>query len=132
MMFDEVLDNTMIVAYALDGYIEQAEHCLSQMVNAGVTPNRVSYNSVIDACERKGDEDRAEYWQSQMAGVRPNEVSYDIVIHALLVKGEWQRAEQSLSQMMLDGVRLNAVSYIRVFNACWSNANIARAEHWAL
>ena len=88
MMFDEVLDNTMIVAYALDGYIEQAEHCLPQMVNADVTPNRVSYNSVIDACERK-----AEYWQSQMAGVRLNEVSYDIVIHALLVKGEWQRAE---------------------------------------
>ena len=64
-------------------------------------PDEVTYNSVIHACAKKGEVQKAEQWFNWITKAKlcPNEVTYSSVIHACAEKGEVDKAEQWFERM---------------------------------
>ena len=70
---------------------------IAGMKRLGVQPNTVSYNSLISACERCGEWERACEVLKQMkliaqrpgANVRPNSITYNTVLSACGKAGRW-------------------------------------------
>ena len=63
---------------------ETAERLILQIPEAGLTPDTVSYNSVMHACARTGDPRRVEHWYLEMKreGVEANTITHNIMIDA--------------------------------------------------
>ena len=70
----------------------------------------MTYSSVIHACAKMGDVDKAEHWFKRVteAELWPNEVTYSTVIHACAKMGDVDKAEH-WSQKVLKG-RTRSVS----------------------
>merc|ERR1712032_1815240 len=64
--------NQAINASVRAGDQEKAEKLLSEIQDAGLQPDAISYNSVIHSCAKQGDITRAELWLMKMheAGVK--------------------------------------------------------------
>ena len=63
----------------------KAEHCLSQMMNAGVEADAKIYSTMIEAYAEVGNAAKAEHWLSRMIqekGICANTSTYNAVIKA--------------------------------------------------
>lgn len=63
------------------------------MSRYGVTPSVITFNSLIDACARTGDINRARLVFSRLvdAGLRPNDRTFSALIHSHAVHGQvWE------------------------------------------
>ena len=58
--------NQAIDKAAMNQDPETAERLIMQIREAGLTPDTVSYNSVMHACARAGDPRRVEHWYLEM------------------------------------------------------------------
>lgn len=60
------------------------------MSRYGVTPSVITFNSLIDACARAGDIDRARLMFARLgeAGLRPNDRTFSALIHSHAVRGQ--------------------------------------------
>ena len=63
----------MLDACSKAGDPQSSESWLQRLLDGGLRPNVISFATVIHAFARKGDETRAQYWQSKMLemGVEP-------------------------------------------------------------
>lgn len=61
-----------------------------EMSRYGVTPSVITFNSLIDACGRAGDVDRARQVFSRLAqaGLRANDRTFSALIHSHAVQGQ--------------------------------------------
>lgn len=61
-----------------------------QMSDFGVTPSLITFNSLIDACARKGDIERARSVFERLGEVSltPNDRTFSSLIHAHAVRGQ--------------------------------------------
>ena len=62
----------------------EAVEWLSKAQGAGLKPEIITYNAVIDACAKSGDMEEAVEWLSktQEARLKPNVIAYNAVINA--------------------------------------------------
>jgi len=104
-----------------------------KMLNMGITPNKTSYNMIMDACVKADKALAAKRWFDRMIddGQTPDEVSYAIMIHAYAKHGATEQAEAWLQQMLKAGVEPNIVTYNSLIVSCSRNGDIAGAEKWA-
>jgi pentatricopeptide repeat domain-containing protein 1 len=75
---------------------------LSDMEQAGVAPNVITYSSAITACDRAGEWQQALLLLKHMtdvAAVQPNAITYSAVMSALARKGRYSEAMELLNNI---------------------------------
>lgn len=79
----DVYHYSAMLSHATDS--QQADELLDQMSEAGVQPNVVTYNTLINKHQENGQHDRARALLDSMAatGVRPDVVTYSSLIDGL-------------------------------------------------
>jgi len=93
--------------------VARAEKWLSKMLDAGVEANVVSYNAVINACAKAGDQVQASAWLKWMsdAKVQPNAISYNAVLDACAKAGDTERSATTFDAMKEHGIQPTIVTY---------------------
>merc|ERR1719301_83508 len=89
--------------------MESAEKWLAKMLETGVEPNVITFNSVIAACAKAGNGKRCEEWLEKMrrAGVQPNSFTYNSVAKPFVAKGDYERVEQFMKDLCSEGSQLD-------------------------
>merc|ERR1719355_403534 len=98
-----------------------------------------TFNSLINACAKANQIDRAEKWLLGLRsrGIEPDGVSYSTVIHACALAPDAGRAESWFEAMRSDkSVPLDDQTYPFCYNtvvqAMARQGNPDRAEHWMM
>ena len=73
------------------------------MESAGVAPAALSFNSLINACVKGKDIQRAEHWLAAMKtrGINPDAVSYSTIINAYTQARNVEQAERGHASTLL-------------------------------
>jgi len=84
-MTDVVSFNTLIKAHLQTGNFEKSRSLMAEMTKAGLQPNRVTFNELINAMVSKGgDKSRKLMWdivdEMKIADVKPNQVTISILL----------------------------------------------------
>ena len=81
--------------------VRDAEQTIQGMIYAGITPDVGSYSTVIHACVRAQEPERAEYWLTEMiAQDEPASVfCYNSVVQAWASANEVAKAEKWLEKV---------------------------------
>ena len=76
------------------------------MLESGIKASVFSYSTVIHACTRAADVDKAETCMVDMrnAGIIASTVAYSSVVQAIAKAGELPRAEKWLQRMVAAGL----------------------------
>jgi pentatricopeptide repeat protein len=90
--------------YSFERAMQQLEHMQSE----GAKPNSVLFNTLLDACAKRGiaHNSVALLQQMEAAGVAPDAISYNFVINACSKAGQHKHAVAVLKQMRLLGLTL--------------------------
>ncbi|CAE8596141.1 unnamed protein product [Polarella glacialis] len=93
---------------------------------------RMFLNTVIKACSKAGDLQRAESWRSEMeaAGITPNLKNYGKMIEAAAKAGDLAGAEKWLEVQRESDVPVDLTSYAAVIDASAKSGNIQSAQKW--
>merc|ERR1719333_1952419 len=85
----------------------------SGMIEAGIEASNHSFSSVISACAKAGDADKAEVWLNRMdeLGIEPDVVAFSSVIDACSKADDATRAERIFQRMRGKGITPNIVAY---------------------
>merc|ERR1719235_1731302 len=104
------------------------------MRTAGIEANVFSYGSVIHACAKAGEAERAEAWLAEMlrCGVKANAVTCNTVINAWAKAGRLDRAEEWVSRLGNMGVKSDVITYNTLVTAYAKKGDTAMAEKWML
>merc|ERR1719498_1860694 len=80
------------------------------MTDAGISPDVVSYNTIITACAKAGDLELAEEWLNRMekAGIKPNLVPFLCMIQSHSCQGHVRDVERLFSQALQRRLRPDA------------------------
>ena len=107
----DVYHYSAMLSYATDS--EQADKLLEQMTEAGVRPNTVTYNTLINKHQESGQLDRAnELLESMRAsGIRPDVVTFSSLIDGLSRSLRHRQAERLWSQMRDMGIQPDTATY---------------------
>merc|ERR1719450_1659047 len=91
----------------------RAEAWLADMTAKGFEPNVRSYTSVIDACAKVGDTDRAlAVFRSMKAqNVAPSEITYSTMARAFAKSGDFKKVEEICDMFYADGYALNVYMF---------------------
>merc|ERR1719182_517276 len=105
----------MINIYAKSGEVNDATDCFNMMHAQGLTPDAVSFNTVMKAFVKHENIDGAEYWFHEMqgSGVKPDTVSYNVMISTCARAKDADRAEGWLKKLLAQkgAVEADAVSF---------------------
>merc|ERR1719384_401548 len=90
------------------------------MESSGVATCTVTYTTVIAACAKRGDIDRAECWFGRMIekDLEPNVITFGSMIDSCAKAGNLARAEAWYERMVERGIAPTAYTYSAVMNAC--------------
>ncbi|PNT72016.1 hypothetical protein BRADI_2g38453v3 [Brachypodium distachyon] len=132
---DVVSYSTVIHGFFREGEVSKACNCFHEMMQQGVVPSVVTYNSIIDALCKARAMDQAElvlhqmiiidaygkcgmmdeamlvFTQMQERGVIPDACTYGIVITALSRMGRLADAMDKFDQMIAMGLKPNGIVY---------------------
>jgi len=103
------------------GMWKRALELLEEMQKAGRAPNEYTYTSLITACDKGGQIDRAlALLDAALAqdGLKPNAYLFTSAIHACEKGGRWQDALALLERMDKLGVQPNLQTYSAAISAC--------------
>merc|ERR1719353_1378002 len=75
----------------------------------GIEPDVVAFSSVIDACSKADDANRADRVFRCMLGkgITPNIVAYSTLARPFARHGDWCKVEELEAQLRADGLRMN-------------------------
>ncbi|KAF2305413.1 hypothetical protein GH714_005057 [Hevea brasiliensis] len=120
--------NIMIMGYGMHGYGNEALGLFSQMCDAGVEPNEVTFVGVLSACSHAGFVIQGQEFLRQMElkyGVVPTIEHYACIIDMLGRAGQLEEAYK-LAQTM--PVKANTVAWRALLAACQLHCNADLAE----
>ncbi|KAK6136039.1 hypothetical protein DH2020_030205 [Rehmannia glutinosa] len=97
----------------LYGKIVVAGKIYDEMCKVNISPNRITYNALIDGHCRVGNFVEAFGLLNDMEarGLKPNEVTYGTLLNGLCKHGELDSTKSLLARMKLDGVNVNSFMY---------------------
>jgi pentatricopeptide repeat protein len=91
------------IASFKEGKATQACDLFYQMMQQGISPNVVIYNSIIHALCKTGAMDKADVLLRQMVhkGGRPDNKTYNSLIHGYSTHGQWMEAGRMMRILIL-------------------------------
>ena len=122
--------SALISAYARSGLFSEALKLFESMKSIGLRPNSVTYNTVIDAMG-KGGEDLQRMTQifKEMVknGVRPDKVTFNSLLAGCSRAGHWEDAWNMFDEMLLMGVPRDVFTYNTFIDALCKCGNMDMA-----
>ncbi|GKU87042.1 hypothetical protein SLEP1_g1497 [Rubroshorea leprosula] len=118
--FNEGYGNTvfcfsaLVSAYGKCGLCKEALKTFDAMIDYGISPNLVAYNSVIDACAKGGVEFNRvwEFFNEMLRdGIEPDLVTFNCLIAVCSRVGDWQRAGNLFNQMIAKGIQTDVFTF---------------------
>lgn len=117
---DIVTYTTVISALANAGAMDRAHSVLAEMISAGVSPNRVTYNVLLKGYCQQLQLDKAKGLIREMAEraeIEPNAVSYNILIDGCILMDDSACALKYFNEMRERGIAPTKVSYTTLMKA---------------
>lgn len=118
----------MIAGYGMNGYARDALNVFYHMLRSGVSPNYITFVSVLAACSHAGLVDDAWYWFNAMLdkyGIEPGVEHYGCIVDLLGRAGYLDRAYGLIKKMK---VKPDAVVWASLLGACRIHKNVDLAE----
>ncbi len=98
---------------------QDAIRLLNNLTDAGITPNVITYNAVISACEKGGKAEEAlEIFKAIPVGITLDVITYTAVISACGKGGKAEKALEIFNKMLDAGITPNVITYNAVISAC--------------
>nr|AYM00480.1 pentatricopeptide repeat protein [Salvia miltiorrhiza] len=119
---------SMIVGYAAHGHVDDALRCFSCMIEAGITPNHVTFVGVLTACVHGGMVQEGKYYFNMMKnsyGIEPMLPHYGCMIDLLGRAGMLDEANLMVKGMPM---KPNAVIWGCLMGACEKYGNVKLGE----
>ncbi|KAH7286072.1 hypothetical protein KP509_33G057300 [Ceratopteris richardii] len=123
--------NTLAAAYAQNGQGKIALQLLSSMQVSGVTPNAVTFVSILSACSHAGLFSEASQFLLSMEheyGLIPDVEHHNCIIDLLGRAGRLDEAEDWIKEM---SVEASSVTWLILLNACKQYVDVDRGERVA-
>ncbi|KAM0940372.1 putative tetratricopeptide-like helical domain superfamily, DYW domain-containing protein [Dioscorea sansibarensis] len=124
----EIAWNSILSVFAQHGRGKEAIEIFNQMVSQGISPNHVTFVSLLMACSHSGlVEEGLEYFNSMHGkyGVEPEEEHYSCVIDMLGRAGRLKQAKKFISKMPFEP---NAYGWCSLLGACRTHGDKALGE----
>ncbi|CAK9019997.1 unnamed protein product [Durusdinium trenchii] len=92
----------------------------------------VVYNSMINACAKAGDIERADHWLERMlqAGVKPDDKTYNSLMHACGRNGNPERAELWYACLESNLTPFDRITFSTIINSCAKAGSVEKASYW--
>jgi len=116
--------------------VERAEHWISYRRTKGVSPDSVSFSTVIHACVMAQEPRRAEQWLEEMCKERSisqeqsGAFCYNSVIQAWVKVGKSAQAAKWLTASIEKGVEASASCFAGVVGTFMKAGELEQAEYW--
>eukprot|EP00929_Paragymnodinium_shiwhaense_P043277 TRINITY_DN22277_c0_g2_i2.p1 TRINITY_DN22277_c0_g2~~TRINITY_DN22277_c0_g2_i2.p1 ORF type:complete len:336 (-),score=72.77 TRINITY_DN22277_c0_g2_i2:119-1066(-) len=131
---DRKVYNALLKALGDSGKVAEAQRVLLEMEKDGdyAAPNLQSYLSVLKACERAGDWEKAEICFDAIldAGLSPPEEAYLSVIRACADSKNPIAAQEWFDKMVHDGHDAGVVAYNTMIMAHAKTGDVGSAKEW--
>ncbi|XP_057863845.1 pentatricopeptide repeat-containing protein At2g13600 isoform X2 [Cryptomeria japonica] len=127
---DGVSWNAMIVGYAQNGYGKEALEVFEQMLQEGMTPDRITLVGVLSACSHAGLVDEGRNYFSSMSQdhcITPLSEHYACMIDILGRAGHLNEAEKIIKSMPFEP---DSITYGALLAACRIHGNVELGR-WA-
>ena len=134
--------NKRIVVLGRERKLEQARACLVELRGRGLKPTEITYNVLINASAKCGDNEGAASLLSEMQadGLRPSVVTFTTVVKGLCLSGQLQLAEDMMTRAEDLGVELNVRTCSAFLRGCLVWGEVDRviplvnrmSERWGL
>merc|ERR1719247_3041819 len=103
------------------------------MIDTEVSPNVVSFSSLLHACAKASDRERAEKWMNVMmteGPEEPNAICFNAVIHACAREINVERANFWIEKMMSSGVKPTVNSFSTIIDTLAKQGDLDAAISW--
>ncbi|WZZ44122.1 hypothetical protein YC2023_040381 [Brassica napus] len=122
--------SSMINAFGINGMLEEALDCFGKMKSRNLTPNSVTYVSLLSACSHSGNIEGRKQFVSMTSdyGIAPEEEHYACMVDLLGRAGEVGEAKSFIDNMP---VKPMASAWGALLNACRIHKNVDLAEEIA-
>ncbi|CAN7023843.1 unnamed protein product [Brassica rapa subsp. trilocularis] len=123
--------SSMINAFGINGMLEEALDCFGKMKSWNLTPNSVTYVSLLSACSHSGNIEEGRKQFASMTsdyGIAPEEEHYACMVDMLGRAGEVGEAKSFIDNMP---VKPMASAWGALLNACRIHKNVDLAEEIA-
>ncbi|KAJ0103231.1 hypothetical protein Patl1_03925 [Pistacia atlantica] len=103
------------------GKIGIAIRVFDEMSMLNLSPNRITYNALIDGHCNKGNFEEALrlLGRTEAVGLRPNEVSYGALLNGLCKHDKFDLARGFLEKMRTDGMVIGRITYTSIIDGEW-------------
>ncbi|QHN75633.1 Putative pentatricopeptide repeat-containing protein [Arachis hypogaea] len=125
---DKFTWTAMIVGLAINGHGEEALSMFSNMIEASVTPDEVTYIGVLCACTHAGMVEKGRNFFTSMTeqhGIKPNMTHYGCMVDLLGRAGQLKEALDVIKTMPL---KPNSIVWGSLLGACRVHRNVELAE----
>ncbi|XP_061340030.1 putative pentatricopeptide repeat-containing protein At3g15930 [Gastrolobium bilobum] len=125
---DKFTWTAMIVGLAINGHGEEALTMFSNMTQASVTPDEITYIGVLCACTHAGMVEKGRKIFSSMTiqhGIKPNVTHYGCMVDLLGRAGRLKEALEVIKKMP---VKPNSIVWGSLLGACRVHKNVELAE----
>lgn len=116
---DTVTYNTIIKSHLLHGKTAEAQKTVQLMKNAGLQPNCVTFNELLDACIKHSS---GEVWtlldEMKVCSVKPNHITCSILLKTIKANSSTQNVERVLDVMDSVAEEMDEVLLSSVVEAC--------------
>ena len=132
---DVVSWNTIIAGYAQEGHCHEVLSCFEEMEREGLSPNELTFLSVLNACSHSGKLDEAQTFYENMSekyGITPNLEHHTCMIMVFGCGGLFEKAISVIKTMLSCD---HPSVWLALLGACrkWGNVGMGRlALHHAL
>ncbi|MQL78539.1 hypothetical protein Taro_010972 [Colocasia esculenta] len=119
--------SALISAYARSGLSAEALKLFESMKAIGLKPNSVTYNTVIDACGKGGEDLHRTteiFREMLMSGVRPDKVTFNSLLAGCSRAGHWEDARVMFDEMIHQGVGRDVFTYNTFIDAVCKCGNM--------
>ncbi|KAG3077475.1 hypothetical protein PI124_g20526 [Phytophthora idaei] len=117
---DEVAFTCLINGFAREGRVERALNLLEDLLECGLTPSLVTYNTLMNACAKSHYYAHKAvdfyYEMQELYDYTPDLYSYTTVLHACAKHGDFIQAEQIIRHMERHHVPMTEFVYNTLFN----------------
>eukprot|EP00253_Pinus_taeda_P019276 PITA_19276 len=128
---DVIPSSAMIAGYGMHGHCEEALHLFSKMINIGIRPDHITFQSVLSACSHAGLVDEGmRYFDSMIQDycITPSVDHFACMIDLLGRAGRLSEAQEIIERMPL---KPNISVWGALLGACRVHRNIKLAQYVA-
>lgn len=125
---DKFTWTAMIVGLAINGHGEEALAMFSNMIEASITPDEITYIGVLCACTHAGMVEKGQSFFISMTmqhGIKPNVTHYGCMVDLLGRAGRLEEAHEVIVNMP---VKPNSIVWGSLLGACRVHKNVQLAE----